>query len=91
MFLGRKTEKNGFLFDGKILGSSKEKTVFGVTIDNKYALLTEYSSLKMEFFKIMHNLLCPIMDDIFAPCINNFNQGNFQEFGRERKKTSNMT
>ena len=35
----------------------------------------------------MNNLASPIMDNMFTPCVNNFNIKNFQEFPKQRKKT----
>lgn len=57
----------------------------------KYLIITNHQwniqALMMEVFKIMKNLVLLIMDNMFAPHVNNFNLRNIQEFAIDGKKT----
>ena len=43
--------------------------------------------LMTQLFKIMNNLACSIMRNMFTPCVNNSYLKKFQEFVIERNKT----
>ena len=53
MYLGNKTEKAEFSFDGKIFENSKGETILGVAIDNK---LTFYNHMKELCEKTSHKI-----------------------------------